>query len=313
MKLLSLDKINLGIEFVPTGIPVFDYYYHGIPIGKLVSIFGAEDAGKSTFGFYVIKAFQKYFPEKNILFLDYEKKLDPNYLELIGIDFSRFLYVDVETIEEGLEIARARMRKENDISLIVVDSIAGASTGQEMAGDIEDANVGVKARKISQALRMVTGLMNETKTTMLAINQIRDSIGSYGGGITTPGGHAIKHHAILRMFITQAKWKDKEDGQLMNIHVNKNHAGPKGIKTTVHIDTARVWEGKEPINAVLETVALAVEKKLLHRAGSWYKWSADAEGNLAQGFDALVSYFETNEEDYETLTKMVYVKEEDDA
>ena len=158
---------------------------------------------------------------------------------------------------------------------------------------------------------MITGLLNETGTTMLAINQIRDSIGSYGGGITTPGGHAIKHHAILRMFITQAKWKDRDDGQLMNIHVNKNHAGPKGIKTTVHIDTARVWKGLPPINPVLETVALAIEKKLLHRAGSWYKWTPESEENLAQGFDRLVTYFETNQEEYEKLEGMVYVKPEE--
>jgi len=309
MSLLSLDKINTGIEFVETGIPVFDYYYKGAPVGKLISIFGAEDAGKSTFGFYLIKAFQDRFPEKNILFLDYEKKLDPNYLALIGIDFERFLYADVNTIEEGLELARARMKKENDISLIVIDSIAGASTSQEMGGDIEDANIGVKARKISQALRMVTGLMNETRTTMLAINQIRDSIGSYGGGITTPGGHAIKHHAILRMFITQAKWKDKEDGQLMNIHVNKNHAGPKGIKTTVHIDSSRVWKGLPPINPVLETVALAIEKNELYRAGSWYKWDKDSEDNLAQGFDNLVTYFEENSEEYSKLKSIVFITE----
>ena len=310
MKLLSLDKINMGIKFVETGIPIFDYYYRGIPVGKLISIFGAEDAGKSTFGFYVIKAFQLAFPEKQVLFLDYEKKLDPTYLELIGVDFSKVLYADVTTIEEGLEIARQRMLKENDLSLIVIDSIAGASTGQEMKGDIEDANVGVKARKISQALRMITGLMNETDTTMLAINQIRDSIGSYGGGITTPGGHAIKHHAILRMFITQAKWKEKSDGQLMNIHVNKNHAGPKGIKTTVHIDSSRVWKGLPPINPVMETTALAVEKGLLHRAGSWYKWTPESEDNIAQGFDALVIYFEENKEDYQKLLDMVYNREE---
>lgn len=310
MKLLSLDKINTDIEFVKTGIPIFDFYYKGIAVGKLTSIFGAEDAGKSTFGFYVIKAFQNHFPEKNVLFLDFEKKLDPNYLKIIGIDFERILYADVNTIEEGLEIARSRMRKEKDISLIVIDSIAGASTAQEIGGDIEDANVGVKARKISQALRMVTGLMNETRTSMLAINQIRDSIGSYGGGITTPGGHAIKHHAILRMFITQAKWKENDNGQLMNIHVNKNHAGPKGIKTTVHIDTSRVWEGKAPINPVLETVSLAVEKELLHRAGSWYKWEETSEENLAQGFNNLVSYFETNEEEYNKLLDMVFVKKE---
>lgn len=306
MKLLSLDKINMGIEFVPTGIPAFDFYYKGIPVGKLTSIYGAEDAGKSTLGFYVIKAYQIAYPEKYVLFLDYEKKLDPNYLELIGVDFSRVLYADVHTIEEGLEIARQRMKKENDLSLIVVDSIAGASTNQEILGDIEDANVGVKARKISQALRMVIGLMNETDTTMLFINQIRDSIGSYGGGITTPGGHAEKHHSILRMFITQAKWKDQDDGQLMNIHVNKNHSGPKGIKTTVHIDTSRVWKGLPPINPVMETVYLATERGLLHRAGSWYKWTPEDESNIAQGFNNLVEYFELNPDAYEKLTSMLY-------
>jgi len=308
MKLLSLDKINMGIEFVPTGIPVFDYYYKGAPIGKLISAFGAEDAGKSTLGFYLMKAFQDYFPNKQVLFLDYEKKLDPNYLELIGVDFSRVLYADVNTIEEGLELARQRMKKENDISLIVVDSIAGASTNQEILGDIEDANIGVKARKISQSLRMVIGLMNETRTTMLMINQIRDSIGSYGGGITTPGGHAEKHHSILRMFITQAKWKDKDDGQLMNIHVNKNHAGPKGIKATVHIDTSRVWKGLPPINPVLENTYLAIDKGLLHRAGSWYKWNKEDETNIAQGFNNLVEHFEINPDDYDKLIAMLYGK-----
>lgn len=305
-KLLSLDQLNMGIEFVPMGIPSFDYYYKGIPQGKLVEMFGAEDAGKSTFGFYMMKAFQQYFPEKNVLFLDFEKKIDPIYLELIGVDFSRVLYAEGDTIEESLELARNRMLKENDISLTVIDSIAGASTKQEIEGDIEDANVGVKARKIGQALRMTTGLMNRTNTTMLAINQIRDSIGSYGGGITTPGGHAIKHHAILRIFTTQAKWKDKSDGQLMNLHVNKNHAGPKGIKTTVHLDSARVWAGLPPINPVMETVSLAVELGLIHRAGAWYKWTPDSENNLAQGMNNLVAYFEDEKKEYEKLETMLY-------
>ncbi|HDK27623.1 MAG TPA: hypothetical protein ENG48_11140 [Candidatus Atribacteria bacterium] len=308
MGLLSLDKLNMGLEFVPTGIPGFDYYYKGIPVGKLVSIFGAEDAGKSTFGFYLMKAYQEYFPEKKVLFLDFEKKIDPTYLEIIGVDFSRVLYSEEDVIEHSLEVARNRMLKENDISLIVIDSIAGATTQQEIDGDIADANVGVKARKISQALRMVTGLMNRTRTSMLAINQIRDSIGSYGGGITTPGGHAIKHHAIMRMFITQAKWKDNSDGQLMNIHVNKNHAGPKGIKTTVHIDTARVWKGLPPINPVMETVQLATNLGLIHRAGAWYKWTPESEDNLAQGFNNLVTYFENEPAEYDKLLKKLYDK-----
>lgn len=310
MKLLSLSDLKMNIEFIPTGIPMFDYYYKGAPVGKLISIFGAEDAGKSTLGFYFIKAFQEAFPEKKVLFLDYEKKIDLTYLKLIGVDFDNVLYSEEDTIENGLEIARNRMLKENDISLIVIDSIAGASTIQEMGGDIEDANVGVKARKISQALRMVTGLMNRTNTTMLMINQIRDSIGTYGGGITTPGGHAEKHHSILRMFITQAQWKDNDDGQLMNIHVNKNHAGPKGIKVTVHIDTSRVWNGLPPINPIMETVYLASELGLVHRAGSWYKWTEESTDNLAQGFNNLVKYFEENEEEYKKLQSMLYKEKE---
>ena len=123
MKLFSLDKVQTDIKFIKTGIPVFDSYYRGAPVGKLVSIFGAEDAGKSTLGWYWIVAFQTAFPEKNILFLDYEKKLDPNYLKIIGVDFERFLYADVNTIEEGLELARARMKKENDLSLLTLSLV----------------------------------------------------------------------------------------------------------------------------------------------------------------------------------------------
>lgn len=303
--LFELSKIDMKIDFVPTGIPGFDYHYKGIPIGKLVSVFGGEDVGKSTFGWYAMKAFQEYFHDKKVLLLDYEKKIDVKYLEIIGVDIERVLYSEFDTIEEGLQIARERLQDEDDISLIVLDSIAGASTKQEMEGDISDANMGVKARKIGQALRMITGLLNKNRTTLLAINQIRDNIGSYGGGITTPGGHAIKHHAILRIFLTRKQWKENDDGQIMNMHINKNHAGPKGKSVEVYIDSGRVWQGLPPIDRVRENVLLAIENGVLIRKGSYYYWDS-GEDNLAQGQDNIVQYFKDKEEEYQKLLDLLY-------
>jgi recombination protein RecA len=305
--LLSIDDLDIGIEFVPTGIAGFDYHYKGIAVGKLIEVFGAEDVGKSTFGFYLIKAFLEYFPEKYVLFLDFEKKLDKEYLKIIGIDMSRVLYADYDTIEDALE----SVRSSDNISLVIVDSLAAASTKQEIEGSIEDANMGVKARKIGQALRMLMGELNRKKTTLLIINQIRDNIGSYGGGITTPGGHSTKHHAILRLFMTKAKWDSNKLGQLLNIHVNKNHAGKKGITVSVHIDQTRVWEGKPPIDPVLETVNLAVSEKMLDQRGAYYYWNETEEQNIAQGFDNLVEYFKENKDEYQKLLSMIYLTKEE--
>jgi len=305
--LLSIEDLNMGIEFVPTGIAGFDYHYKGVAVGKLIEVFGAEDVGKSTFGFYLIKAFLEHFPEKKVLFIDFEKKLDSNYLAIIGLDMSRILYADYDTIEEALESVRGS----EGISLVVVDSLAAASTKQEMEGSIEDANMGVKARKVGQALRMLMGELNRNKITMLIINQIRDNIGSYGGGITTPGGHSPKHHAILRLFVTKAKWDSNKLGQLMNIHVNKNHAGKKGITVSVHIDQTRVWEGLPPIDPVLELVNLAVSEKMLNQRGAYYYWTETDEQNLAQGFDNLVGYFKVNEEELMRLKDLVYLTDEE--
>lgn len=306
--LLSLGNLDMGIEFVPIGIPSFDYYYKGLPVGKLVSIFGAEDVGKSTFGWYTMRSFQEYFAERNVLLLDYEKKIDPDYLKVIGIDMDRVLYSGFETIEEGLEIARNRAKNEKDVSLIVIDSIAGASTVKEMEGSIEDSHMGVKARRIGQALRMTMKILNDNKTTLLGINQIRDNIGSFGGGITTPGGHAIKHHSILRMFLTRKQWKGYDDGQIMNIHINKNHAGPKGKSVETHIDSGRVWKGLPPIDEKRENVILASNEGFLIRKGAYYYWEEDGE-SLAQGLDNLVQYFKDKDEEYEKLINLLYGRE----
>ena len=300
--LLSIEDLDMGIEFVPTGIAGFDYHYKGVAIGKLTEVFGAEDVGKSTFGFYLIKAFLEYFPEKDVLFIDFEKKLDRVYLDIIGLDMSRILYADYDTIEDAGELIRSM----KDISLVVIDSIAAASTNQEIEGSVADANMGVKARKIGQFLRMSMGELNRNKITLLLINQIRDNIGSYGGGITTPGGHSPKHHAILRLFITKAKWDSNNLGQLMNIHINKNHAGKKGISVSVHIDQTRVWEGLPPIDPHLEYVNLAVKEKCLNQRGSYYYWTETDEQNLAQGFDNLVVYFKENKDEYQKLLDMLY-------
>jgi len=305
--LLSIEDLEMDIKFVPTGIAGFDYHYFGIAIGKLTTIFGAEDVGKSTMGFYIIKAFLDFFPEKNVLFLDFEKKLDKAYLAIIGVDMSRVYYADYDTIEDAMESVRGS----ENISLVVLDSLAAASTKQEISGSIEDANMGVKARKVGQALRMMMGELNRNKISMLIINQIRDNIGSYGGGITTPGGHSEKHHSIMRLFLTKAKWDSNKLWQLMNIRVNKKKKKKKGIVIPVHIDQTRVWEGKPPIDPILEYVSLAVTEKLLNQRGAYYYWTETDESNLAQGFDNLVEYFRENKEELQKLLDIIYLTEEE--
>lgn len=293
LKLSELDPIKA----YPTGITEIDEKIK-MPVGSIVSVFGPEDSGKSTTGYYIMKSFLENDP-RDVALVNFEQKLDLNYVATIGVDLTRVDYYDGGLLEEEADKLESKI---GDYSLIVIDSLASATTTAEDKASHADVLVGDKARVVNRLMRKFTYKLNENKSTLLIINQIRDKINSYGGGMTTPGGHAEKHASFIR--IRQTKQRGSDPMSIISrFTVTKNQYN--GWKGTIEftIDSSRILRGLPPVSPTRGLIMLAMEKDIIVRKGSWYSFKGTGE-TIEQGELNTVHKIEADEE------MLTYVKAE---
>ena len=180
------------IDYVPTGALALDVALGigGLPRGRIVEIFGPEASGKTTLLYHVMAQAQKR--GGLAAFIDAEHSLDPAYARRIGVNTDELLVSQPDHGEQALEIVEVLIRS-GGVDVVVVDSVAALVPKAEIEGEMGDAQMGLQARLMSQALRKLTGVVSKSKTTLIFINQLREKIGvMFGNPETTTGGRALK-------------------------------------------------------------------------------------------------------------------------
>jgi len=252
------DDARAPVEVIPTGSISLDVALGigGLPRGRIVEIYGPESSGKTSLALHAVANAQK--AGGIAAFIDAEHALDPEYAKKLGVDTDALLVSQPDTGEQALEIADMLIRS-GAIDVIVVDSVAALVPRAEIEGDMGDSHVGLQARLMSQALRKIAGALNQTKTTAIFINQLREKIGvMFGSPETTTGGKALKFYASIRLDIRRIETlKDGTDsvGNRTRVKVVKNKCLAEGTRLFDPVSglTHRiedVVEGRLPIHVV---------------------------------------------------------------
>lgn len=280
---------NIDVELLPSGSLSLDLALGGgYPKGRIIEIYGPESSGKTTLALHAIAELQKQGGQA--AFIDAEHALDPAYARKIGVDTANLLISQPDNGEQALEICETLVRS-GAVDLIVVDSVAALVPQAEIDGDMGDAQMGLQARLMSQAMRKLTGIISKSKATVIFINQIRMKIGvMFGNPETTTGGNALKFYASVRIDIRrigQIKDGDNVSGNRTKIKVVKNKiAAPF---RTAEFDIMY----NEGISRAGDILDLAVEQGVLEKAGAFFKYKGETIG---QGREAVKRLFKEKPE-----------------
>jgi len=278
------DGMRLDIESIPTGIISLDKALGvgGLPRGRAIEVFGPESSGKTTLTLSIIAEAQKN--SGVAAFIDAEHAFDPSYAKMIGVNLEELLVSQPDTGEQALEIVETLVRS-NAVDLVVVDSVAALVPRAEIEGDMGDAQMGLQARLMSQAMRKLTAATSKSKTCVIFINQIRMKIGvMFGSPETTPGGRALKFYASVRIDLRKIATINSPEGAIgtrVRAKVVKNKVAPPFREAIFEIIYN---EGVSKIGALID---MAVECGVVKKAGSWFSYG---DKNLAQGKEQLKSY-----------------------
>ena len=263
------------IEVIPTGSIALDVALGigGLPKGRIVEVYGPESSGKTTVALHAIANCQR--AGGVAVFIDAEHALDPEYAKALGVDIDALLVSQPDTGEQALEIADTLIRS-GSIDIIVIDSVAALVPRAEIEGEMGDSHMGLQARLMSQALRKLTGVLNNTKTTAIFINQLREKIGVFfGSPETTAGGKALKFYASVRLDVRRIETlKDGQDavGNRTRVKVVKNKMAPpfKQAEFDIIYGVGISREGS--------LLDVGVEQEILKKSGSWYTYEAEQLG-----------------------------------
>ncbi|MCG3726548.1 recombinase RecA [Vibrio cincinnatiensis] len=269
------DNRAMDVETISTGSLSLDIALGagGLPMGRIVEVFGPESSGKTTLTLELIASAQR--EGKTCAFIDAEHALDPVYARKLGVNIDELLVSQPDTGEQALEICDALARS-GAVDVIVVDSVAALTPKAEIEGEMGDSHMGLQARMLSQAMRKLTGNLKQSNCMCIFINQIRMKIGvMFGNPETTTGGNALKFYASVRLDIRRTgaiKEGDEVVGNETRIKVVKNKiAAPfKEANTQIMYGQGFNREG--------ELVDLGVKHKLIEKAGAWYSYNGDKIG-----------------------------------
>ncbi len=269
------NQVEHDIQVVSTGSLGLDIALGvgGLPRGRVVEVYGPESSGKTTLTLQVIAEMQKI--GGTCAFVDAEHALDVQYAGRLGVNLEDLLISQPDTGEQALEITDALVRS-GSVDLIVIDSVAALVPKAEIEGEMGDSHVGLQARLMSQALRKLTGGLNQTNTTMIFINQLREKIGVFfGSPETTAGGKALKFYASVRLDIRRIETlKDGTEavGNRTRVKVVKNKMAPpfKQAEFDILYGIGISREGS--------LIDFGVEHTLVKKSGAWYTYDGEQLG-----------------------------------
>jgi recombination protein RecA len=276
------------VEVISTGAISIDYALGigGLPRGRVIEIFGPESSGKTTLALQVIAEAQR--SGGMAAFVDAEHALDAQYAQKLGVDLENLLVSQPDHGEQALEITEVLIRS-NSVDVVVVDSVAALVPKAEIDGEMGEAQMGLQARLMSQALRKLTGVVSKSKTTLIFINQLREKIGvMFGNPETTTGGRALKFYASVRIDIRRiASIKDGDQvvGGRTRVKIVKNKVAPPFREAEFDVMYG------EGISREGDLIDLAVEKRIVEKSGAWFAYSGE---RLGQGRENAKQFLKEN-------------------
>jgi recombination protein RecA len=287
------------IDSISTGAISIDYALGvgGVPRGRVIEIFGPESSGKTTLALQVIAEAQKL--GGLAAFVDAEHALDAAYAKKLGVDIDNLLVSQPDNGEQALEIVEVLIRS-NGVDVVVVDSVAALVPKAEIEGEMGDAQMGLQARLMSQALRKLTGAVSKSKTCLIFINQLREKIGvMFGNPETTTGGRALKFYSSVRMDIRRiASIKDGDVvvGGRTRVKVVKNKVAPPFREAEFDVMYG------EGISRTGDLLDLAVDKRIVEKSGAWFAYNGE---RLGQGRENVKQHLKDNPEIFKSIDEKV--------
>ncbi|NJP47534.1 recombinase RecA [Actinacidiphila epipremni] len=296
------DRPNEPIEVISTGSTALDVALGvgGLPRGRVVEIYGPESSGKTTLTLHAVANAQR--AGGTVAFVDAEHALDPEYAKALGVDTDNLLLSQPDTGEQALEIVDMLVRS-GAIDLIVIDSVAALVPRAEIEGEMGDSHVGLQARLMSQALRKITSALNQSKTTAIFINQLREKIGvMFGSPETTTGGRALKFYASVRIDIRRIETlKDGTEavGNRTRCKVVKNKVAPPFKQAEFDI---LYGQGISREGGLID---MGVEHGFVRKSGAWYTYEGD---QLGQGKENVRNFLKDNPDLADEIEKRIKEK-----
>ena len=282
------QRAVMDIEAVSTGSLGLDIALGigGLPKGRIIEIYGPESSGKTTLALHTIAEEQK--KGGICAFVDAEHALDPAYAAKLGVDVDELLISQPDAGEQALEITDTLVRS-GAVSMIVVDSVAALTPRAELEGDMGDAQVGLQARLMSQAMRKLTGSISRSGCMVVFINQIRMKIGvMFGSPETTTGGNALKFYSSVRLDIRRIgaiKDRDEVVGNATRVKVVKNKVAPPFKQVEFDIMYG------EGISKMGELIDLGVKAGVVEKSGSWFSYGDE---RIGQGRENVKQFLRDN-------------------
>ncbi|MET3429379.1 recombination protein RecA [Actinoplanes tereljensis] len=287
---------------IPTGSIALDVALGvgGLPRGRVIEVFGPESSGKTTVALHAVANAQRN--GGIAAFIDAEHALDPDYAKALGVDTDALLVSQPDTGEQALEIADMLIRS-GALDVIVIDSVAALVPRAEIEGEMGDSHVGLQARLMSQALRKITGILNNSGTTAIFINQLREKIGvMFGSPETTTGGRALKFYASVRLDVRRIEsLKDGTDvvGNRTRVKVVKNKVAAPFKQAEFDI-----MYGKG-ISREGSLIDVGVEQNIIRKSGAWYTYDGD---QLGQGKEKAREFLKENPDVAAEIEKKILEK-----
>jgi recombination protein RecA len=281
---------HMLVEAIPTGSLSLDIALGvgGIPRGRITEIFGPESSGKTTICQHIVAEAQKL--GGMAAYIDMEHAMDPRYAAHCGVDVDNLLISQPDTGEQALEICETLVRS-GAVDIVVVDSVAALVPRAEIEGDMGDASMGMQARLMSQALRKLSGAINQTKTAVVFTNQLRQKIGiMFGNPETTPGGLALKFYASVRLDVRRIqsiKVGPEIVGNRVRVRVVKNKVAPPF--RTAEFDIMY----NEGISKTGDIVDLATQLEIVAKRGAFFSYG---DVRLGQGRENAKEFLRQNPE-----------------
>jgi len=298
--IVSFDSTHYQkVEAIPTGSLRLDNALGvgGVPKGRIIEIYGPESSGKTSLAYSIIK--QAQLMGGHAAFIDMEHAFDYDYACTVGVDTSNLTIIQPDYGEQALDIVQTLVESGNE-DVIVIDSVAALVPKAEIDGDMGDAQIGLQARLMSQAMRKLSGIISKSGTCVIFINQIRMKIGvMYGSPETTTGGVALKFYATVRIELRRVKNITKGDvpiGIQVKAKIVKNKVAPpfKVATFDIYFD--------EGVSTTADVIDLAVEKGIIKKAGAWLSYNGE---HFAQGLENARKRLREDTELFNTILKQV--------
>ncbi len=303
------EKIAMHVAKFPSGSLSLDIALGGgIPVGRIIEIFGPESSGKTTIALHAISEVQKR--GGRAAFIDAEHALDPSYAKKIGVDIDSLFVSQPDDGEQALAITETLVRS-GGIDLIVIDSVAALTPRAEIEGAMGDSHMGLHARLMSQALRKLTAIVSKTNCSVIFINQMRMKIGvMFGNPETTTGGNALKFYASLRLDVRRidkivekiaGEGADVQEiiGNKTRVKVVKNKVAPPFRQAEFDILYAR------GISKEGDLLDLGVRYGIIEKSGAHFRYGEEA---LGQGREQAKLTLATNQKLYHAIEKQIRTK-----